>query len=185
MWRLLSCRFFAVCLLLFNQTVYSGKQIVRIGAIYPITNIATARTNFIGAQWLAGSLMGLKDLNDAYESRDIEFQLSVRDSRKSFSNTVVGCLSLARTVYHGNGSQVIVGAGFNAVTQAMAYVFSDPQNDLAQIAYASNISSLSHNDVFPDFLRTYPSSSYEGHALAHTIKVCILTYIYMYKYVCI
>eukprot|EP00596_Hydrurales_sp_CCMP1899_P000319 CAMPEP_0119034848 /NCGR_PEP_ID=MMETSP1177-20130426/1866_1 /TAXON_ID=2985 /ORGANISM="Ochromonas sp, Strain CCMP1899" /LENGTH=916 /DNA_ID=CAMNT_0006992625 /DNA_START=611 /DNA_END=3364 /DNA_ORIENTATION=+ len=137
--------------------------------MYPITN-NTAQTNIIGAQWLAASLMGLKDLNVEYKDRDIEFQLSVRDSRRTFSNTVVGCLSLAQSVFHGNGSQVIVGAGFNPVTEAMAYVFSDPQNDLAQIAYASNKSSLSHNDVFPDFLRTYPSSSYEGYALAQTIK---------------
>jgi hypothetical protein len=43
-----------------------GKQIVRIGAIYPITNIATASINFIGAQWLAGSLMGLKGTSLLY-----------------------------------------------------------------------------------------------------------------------
>jgi hypothetical protein len=84
MWGVLCCRYFVVCLVIFSKTTYSVKQIVRIGAIYPITNIATARTNLIGAQWLAGSLMGLKDL------RNIEFQLSVRDSRKTFSNTVVG-----------------------------------------------------------------------------------------------
>ena len=53
----------------------------------------------------------------------------------------------------------------------MAYVFSDPQNNLAQVAYASNISSVSHQSVFPDFLRTYPSSSYEGFALADTISL--------------
>ena len=52
----------------------------------------------------------------------------------------------------------------------MAYVFSDPQNNLAQIAYASNISSVSHASVFPDFLRTYPSSSYEGYAIADTLR---------------
>lgn len=52
----------------------------------------------------------------------------------------------------------------------MAYVFSDPQNNIAQIAYASNISSVSHQSVFPDFLRTYPSSSYEGYAIADTLK---------------
>lgn len=51
----------------------------------------------------------------------------------------------------------------------MAYVFSDPQNNLAQVAYASNISSISHENVFPDFLRTYPSSSYEAYAIADTI----------------
>lgn len=51
----------------------------------------------------------------------------------------------------------------------MAYVFSDPQNNLAQIVYASNTSSLSHGSVFPDSLRTYPSSSYECYALADTI----------------
>jgi Receptor family ligand binding region len=60
--------------------------------------------------------------------------------------------------------------GFNPVTEAMAYVFSDPQNNLAQIAYASNISSVSHESVFPDFLRTYPSSSYEGYAIADTLR---------------
>ena len=52
----------------------------------------------------------------------------------------------------------------------MAYVFSDPQNNLAQIAYASNISSVSHEGVFPDFLRTYSSSSYEGYAIADTLR---------------
>lgn len=52
----------------------------------------------------------------------------------------------------------------------MAYVFSDPQNNLAQIAYASNISSVSHQNVFPDFLRTYPSSSYEGYAIADILR---------------
>jgi Receptor family ligand binding region len=60
--------------------------------------------------------------------------------------------------------------GYNPVTEAMAYVFSDPQNNLAQIAYASNISSVSHENIFPDFLRTYPSSSYEGYAIADTLR---------------
>lgn len=97
----------------YGLTVYAAPQIVRMGGIYPITNIVTAKVNPIGAQWLAGSLLALRDLNSdpIYKAQQISFQLAVRDSRKTFSNTVVGCLALAKSVFKNNGSQVIVGAG--------------------------------------------------------------------------
>ena len=88
-------------------------QVIRIGGIYPITNILNAKINKNGAQWLAGSLMAMRDLNSdpQYIASNIEFKLAVRDSRKTFSNTVVGCLDLAQTVFKSSGSHVIVGAG--------------------------------------------------------------------------
>ena len=84
-----------------------------MGGIYPITNVVTAKSNVQGPQWLAGSLMAVKDLNadPFFIQSGIQFKLAVRDSRKTFSNTVVGCLALAKTVFKNNGSQVIVGAG--------------------------------------------------------------------------
>jgi hypothetical protein len=144
MWNLLHCKFFLTFLLIFKNLVDSDKQIVRIGGIFPITDSDTAKIDERGGQWLAGSLMGLNDLNEEYKSRNIEFKLAVRDSKKTFSNTVVACLELAQDVYDGNGSHVIVGSGFNPVTEAMAYVFSDPQNNLAQVAFASNESALGY-----------------------------------------
>jgi hypothetical protein len=91
----------------------NATQIVRIGGIYPITNIVTAKINSNGAQWLAGSLMAMNDLNTnpSFIANNIQFKLAVRDSRKTFSNTVIGCLALANSVFSTNGSQVIVGAG--------------------------------------------------------------------------
>ena len=93
--------------------VTGAPQIIRLGGIYPVTSIATATVNVNGAQWLAGSLMAIKDLNaeQRFIDSNIKFKLAVRDSRKTFSNTVVGCLALAQSVFNGNGSHVIVGAG--------------------------------------------------------------------------
>jgi hypothetical protein len=118
-----------------KRVVNSDKQIVRIGGIFPITDSETAKIDEVGGQCLAESLMGMDDLNEEIKSRNIEFKLAVRDSKKTFSNTVVDCLELAQKVCDGNGSHVFVGLGFNPVTEAMAYVFSDPQNN---IAFASN-----------------------------------------------
>lgn len=90
----------------------AAPQYVRIGGIYPITDITTATINRAGAQWLAGSLMAAADLNLLYaKTTNYQFKLAVRDSRKTFSNTVVGCLALSKTVFLNNGSHVIVGAG--------------------------------------------------------------------------
>ena len=104
--------------LMLSGSIYSfltqgSPQVIRIGGIYPITNIVNAKINRNGAQWLAGSLMAMRDLNSdpQYIASNIEFKLAVRDSRKTFSNTVVGCLALAQTVFKSSGSHVIVGAG--------------------------------------------------------------------------
>jgi hypothetical protein len=88
------------------------SQVIRIGGIYPITDVVTAKINRAGAQWLAASLMAAADLNTMYaKSSNYRFKLAVRDSRKTFSNTVVGCLALSKSVFNSNGSHVIVGAG--------------------------------------------------------------------------
>ena len=93
-------------------TADATPHVIRIGGIYPITDIVTAKINRVGAQWLAGSLMAAADLNTLYaKSTNYRFKLAVRDSRKTFSNTVVGCLALSKSVFNQNGSHVIVGAG--------------------------------------------------------------------------
>lgn len=98
---------------IYSFLTQGSPQVIRIGGIYPITNIVNAKINRNGAQWLAGSLMAMRDLNSdpQYIASNIEFKLAVRDSRKTFSNTVVGCLALAQTVFKSSGSHVIVGAG--------------------------------------------------------------------------
>jgi hypothetical protein len=129
-------------------TLVSSKQIVRLGGMYPISDSGTAEIDEVGGQWLAGSLMALADLNKEYESRDIEFKLAVRDSKTTFSHTVVATLELIQKVYDGNGSHAIIGGGMNTITEAMAYVSSDPQNNLCQVAYASNGSSLRYSQKY-------------------------------------
>jgi hypothetical protein len=139
MLRLVYCIYYSIWSSIHITSVYS--DIVRFGAIFPITD-QSAEIDERGAQWLAGSLIAVDDLNKEFKSKDIEFKLAVRDSKRTFSNTVRATLELAEEVYNGNGSQIIIGAGFNPATEAMAYVTSDSQNDLAQVAYSSNISSL-------------------------------------------
>lgn len=92
-------------------TATNSVQIVRIGGMYPLTDISTGSMNPIGAQWLAGSLMAVSDLNAEYVTKNIKFKLAVRDSKKTFSNTVLGSLDLSRGVFQKNGTHVIVGAG--------------------------------------------------------------------------
>lgn len=101
----------AICVLQWS-TADATSQVIRIGGIFPVTDIATAKINRAGAGWLAGSLMAIADLNSLYaNSTNYRFKLAVRDSRKTFSNTVVGSLLLSKSVFNNNGSHVIVGAG--------------------------------------------------------------------------
>ena len=92
-------------------TTTQSAQIVRIGGMYPLTDITTGLMNPLGAQWLAGSIMAVRDLNSEYAAKGIQFQLAVRDSRRTFSNTVEGSLELSRKVFKNTGTHIIVGAG--------------------------------------------------------------------------
>lgn len=92
-------------------TTTNSAQIVRIGGMYPLTDISTGLMNPLGSQWLAGSLMAMRDLNIEYATRNIKFELAVRDSRRTFSNTVEGSLELSRNVFKNTGTHIIVGAG--------------------------------------------------------------------------
>ena len=139
-------------------------QEVRIGALYPLSNIKFGTDNLNGSQWLAGGLMAIQDLNDYYADRGIVFKVAVKDTKRTFSNTVLGTFDLVESVFDKNGSHVIVGAGLNSLSEAIAYVLRD--FEIAQVAYASNSTALSHPNLFPYFSRVYPSSSYECFAIA-------------------
>ena len=142
-------------------------QEVRIGALYPLSNVKSGTENQNGSEWLAGSLMAIQDLNKYYADRNIVFKVAVRDTKRTFSNTVLGTFDLVERVFDKNGSHIIVGAGLNTLSEAIAYVLRD--FGIAQIAYASNSTALSHPNLFPYFSRVYPSSSYESVAIADTI----------------
>jgi ABC-type branched-subunit amino acid transport system substrate-binding protein len=92
-------------------TTAHPAQIVRIGGMYPLTDITTGLMNSLGSQWLAGSLMAVRDLNVEYATKNVKFELAVRDSRRTFSNTVEGSLELSRKVFKNSGTHIIVGAG--------------------------------------------------------------------------
>ena len=132
-----------VCLSSFLSTsmlISAFEQDVRIGAIYPVSTRTLGMKNVAGAQWLAGGLMAISDLNILFESRNIHFKLAVRDSKRTFSNTIVGTLDLVSKVFEGNGTHVVVGAALNVLSEAMAYVLRDYH--VLQIAYATNSSAL-------------------------------------------
>lgn len=155
-------------LTLFTTSVCgTSTQVVRIGALFPLSDIKSNKRNDNGAQWLAGSLMAIDDLNQLYADRNVSFKFAVRDTKRTFSKTVIGTFDLADKVFENNGSHVIVGAGLNVLTEAIAYVLKD--FNIAQIAYASNSTALSNYNQFPTFSRVYPSSSYESVAIANLI----------------
>ena len=143
-------------------------QEVRIGALFPLSNVKSGAENLNGSQWLAGSLMAIHDLNERFANRNIVFKVAVRDTKRTFSNTVFGTFDLVEKVFDKNGSHIVVGAGLNSLTEAIAYVLKD--FEVAQIAYASNSTALSHPTLFPYFSRVYPSSSYESSAIADIIS---------------
>ena len=107
------CLFLFISALLGSDglTTTQSAQIVRIGGMYPLTDITTGLMNPLGAQWLAGSVMAVRDLNSEYATKGIKFELAVRDSRRTFSNTVEGSLELSRKVFKNYGTHIIVGAG--------------------------------------------------------------------------
>ena len=159
--------FYAICV--FTTTVCStSTQEVRIGALYPLSNVKSGAENLNGSQWLAGSLMAIHDLNERFANRNIVFKVAVRDTKRTFSNTIFGTFDLVERVFDKNGSHIIVGAGLNSLSEAIAYVLKD--FEVAQIAYASNSTALSHPTLFPYFSRVYPSSSYESSAIADIIS---------------
>ena len=142
-----------LCCSIYSFPISELPQVIRIGGIYPITNIVTAKININGAQWLAGSLMAMRDLNanPIYAANNIQFKLAVRDSRKTFSNTVVGCLALAQTVFQSSGSHVIVGAGEkNASGHLFVFVrLSSLEDDLFHF-----LPSIPHFNI-PRFLTAF------------------------------
>jgi Receptor family ligand binding region len=138
------------------------QQTVHIGAVLPFDDED-------GNQLLAGSLMAIRDLNALYEAeRNISFKIAVRDSGESFSDSILASLDIAINSFGGKGVHVLIGAGSNTQSEALAFASRD--HDIAMIGYACNASSLSHEVEFPQVSRVYPSSSNEGTAIAHMIS---------------
>jgi ABC-type branched-subunit amino acid transport system substrate-binding protein len=147
-------------------------QKIRLGVFVPVT-LPTGgdAVNLVGCQYAATFWFAIKELNEELSAKNITVLGTVRDgvgmSKNTFTNGVKWATDYAQTAYNSTGVHGVVGGLLNYPTLALGYVLKEA--NIAQIAYGADAPDLSHNDVFPDFLRTYPSASYQGYAIADIV----------------
>jgi ABC-type branched-subunit amino acid transport system substrate-binding protein len=151
---------------------HASGQKIRLGLFAPIT-LPTGgnKINLIGSQYVASFYLAVQEINAILVGKNVSVLATVRDgvgmTPNTFTNGVKQAIDYAQTSYGGKGCHGVVGGMLNYPTLALGYILKEA--NIAQVAYGSDASDLSHNDVFPDFSRTYPSASYQGHAIADMI----------------
>jgi hypothetical protein len=113
----------------------------------------------VGIQRVAAFVVAIKDIKKELASLNYTVKFALRDSKRTFTNSVLAALDLVGSVFNGTGVHGVIGAGSNTETLAMTYITQD--FDVGEIAYASDATDLSHELIYPDFARVYPSSSFQ------------------------
>jgi ABC-type branched-subunit amino acid transport system substrate-binding protein len=150
-----------------NKVTSRLKNVIRIGAAIPMLTQLEGDVDNIGIQRVAAFIVAIKDMKQELKSLNYTVKFALRDSKRTFSNSVVAALDLVTNVFNGTGVHGVIGAGSNTETLAMTYVTQD--YDVGEIAYASDKTDLSHELIYPDFARVYPSSSFQAVALAEIV----------------
>ena len=103
---------------------------------------------------------------------DVQVQYGVRDSLHTFQNSVLAAIDLTQNQFLPNGVDAVIGAGDSWVSEALSQILQ--RSNTPQISYGSGATELSHADLYPTFLRVYPSDAYQGTAMmdimAKTLK---------------
>ena len=94
---------------------------------------------------------------------DVHVRYGVRDSLHTFQNSVLAAIDLTQNQFLPNGVDAVIGAGDSFVSEALSEVLQ--RSNTPQISYGSGATELSHSDVYPTFLRVYPSDAYQGTAM--------------------
>ena len=98
---------------------------------------------------------------------DVHVRYGCRDSLHTFQHSVLAAIDLTQNQFMPNGVNAVIGAGDSFVSEALAQVLQ--RSNVPQISYGSGSTELSHSDLYPTFLRVYPSDAYQGTAMADII----------------
>jgi ABC-type branched-subunit amino acid transport system substrate-binding protein len=114
------------CLIFLSFTVAIRADVIRLGAIFPISTL-TGAVDRLGIQRLASFVMAVDDLNrdQLVLSRNLSVRFAIRDSKRSFTNTATAALELATKTFLPYGVHAVVGAGTNVVSGPIAYILQD------------------------------------------------------------
>ena len=94
---------------------------------------------------------------------NVQVRFGVRDSLHTFQNSVLAAIDLTQNQFLPNGVDAVIGAGDSWVSEALSQILQ--HSNTPQISYGSGATDLSHSDVYPTFLRVYPSDAYQGTAM--------------------
>ena len=119
--------------------------------------------------FFSGFIMAINEINNKNDGifddilPDVHVRYGVRDSLHTFQNSVLAAIDLTQNQFLPNGVDAVIGAGDSFVSEALSEVLQ--RSNTPQISYGSGATELSHSDVYPTFLRVYPSDAYQGTAM--------------------
>ena len=99
--------------------------------------------------------------DDVLPETDLLF--AARSNPPSFTTTAEAVFELEQDAFNNTGVNAAIGARADNLTMAMATFFQDM--DIAQVGYNPS-STMSHNDLYKEYLRVTPSNALDGSFLA-------------------
>ena len=117
----------------------------------------------------SGFIMAINEINNKNDGifddilPNVHVRFGVRDSLHTFQNSVLAAIDLTQNQFLPNGVDAIIGAGDSWVSEALSAILTG--TNTPQISYGSGATELSHSNIYPTFLRVYPSDAYQGTAM--------------------
>lgn len=163
-------------LLIANVVGSVVPSVVRLGALFPM--FKTERANFAmdisGIRRFSAFLLALNEINNKtdgiedYLLPNTRLEYAFCDSKRDDESAFFCALSLAQTVFGGDGTSAIVGAASSGPSSAAALVTA--RTHVPQISYSSTSALLSNGNQYSYFLRTPPSDAFQAIGQVDLIK---------------
>ena len=161
------------CLSCSKAYVYSTTIVdpeIRLGFYYPMfPQYLVPPSEFLpshtGIQNLAAIKMAIDELNNKTDGifddilPETQIKFACRVNPTSFTDTAIEVIDLETVAFGGLGIEVAIGALTNNLSQSMSSFLQDM--DILQIGYSPG-SIMSHNDLYTNFMRTYPSDALDA-----------------------
>ncbi len=152
-----------------------------IGAQFPLYNMQ-GKEDGGGRRRLAAFLMAIKHINnkkDGFHDKllpNTTLQVSIYDSKR---DSGIAAINAVRIV--DDKADIAVGPASSAPTITSQNIFKLKSINIPQIAYSATSPELSNSQIYPLFVRTPPSDTYQARMIAATIKargfrfVCVIS----------
>ncbi len=161
------------CLSCSKAYVYSTTIVdpeIRLGFYYPMfPQYLVPPSEFLpshtGIQNLAAIKMAIDELNNKTDGifddilPETQIKFACRVNPTSFTDTAIEVIDLETVAFGGLGIEVAIGALTNNLSKSMSSFLQDM--DILQIGYSPG-SIMSHNDLYTNFMRTYPSDALDA-----------------------